>query len=77
MMADYVFPMSDWMERDILETNTEHLSGFLASGMRAVDPLFERRSDYEFWRELGVRCGQEADWPWETLRDVYDYRLSP
>lgn len=77
MMADYVLPMSDWMERDILETNTGHLSGFLASGMRAVNPMFERRSDYEFWRELGMRCGQQDDWPWKTLRDVYDYRLSP
>jgi anaerobic selenocysteine-containing dehydrogenase len=42
-----------------------------------MEPLYERRPDYEFWRGLGVRCGQGEYWEWETVEDVLDYRLSP
>ena len=38
-------------------------------------PLHERRTDYELWRELGLRLGQADYWPWETLEDAYFYRL--
>ena len=25
---------------------------------------YDRRTDFEFWRELGIRLGQEEHWPW-------------
>ncbi|UWG97787.1 molybdopterin-dependent oxidoreductase [Dehalobacter sp. DCM] len=75
-LADYVFPMSDWMERMCLETSIAHLMGLLSGGLNAVEPMYERRSDYDFWRGLAVRCGQEEHWPQKTLEEVYDYRLS-
>jgi anaerobic selenocysteine-containing dehydrogenase len=28
-----------------------------ACGERAVEPLGERRSDYDFWREMAIRMG--------------------
>jgi thiosulfate reductase/polysulfide reductase chain A len=45
------------------------------SGDRAVDPPGEARSDFEFFRELGVRLGQ--NWPWETDEAYYDWQLKP
>jgi len=77
MLADYVFPMADWMERDILEGYMAHLMGGLRGAPKAVPPMYERRSDYDFWRGLAIRCGQEKYWPWETLEEAYDYRLAP
>lgn len=74
-MADYVFPMSDWMERPLMESYGASLMANVACGMNAVEPLYERRSDYDFWRGLGIRCGQEEYWPQETLIENHDYRV--
>jgi thiosulfate reductase/polysulfide reductase chain A len=38
---------------------------------------YEYRNDYEIFRGLGVRLGQEEYWPWKTLDEVCDYRLEP
>lgn len=65
-LADYVLPAACTLER----------SDFPASP-KAVEPLYERRDDYQFWRELGVRLGQEEYWPWGTVEEVCDYRLKP
>lgn len=65
-MADYVLPAACTLER----------SDFPA-GPKALEPLYERRADYQFWRELGIRLGQEKYWPWPTIEDVLDYRLQP
>jgi len=63
-LADYVLPAAGTLER----------SDFPA-GQKALEPLYERRDDYQFWRELGIRLGQEEYWPWPTIEDVLDYRL--
>lgn len=42
-----------------------------------IEGKYERYSDFDFWRGLAVRLGQEKDWPWKTLEECYDYRLSP
>ena len=76
-LADYVFPMSDWMERPIAETYDASLVSMLPCGMNAVEPLYERRSDYDFYRALGVACGQGEFWPDETLMDNLNHRVSP
>ena len=65
-LADYVFPAASTLER----------SDFPAYP-RAMEPLYERRDDYQFWRELGIRLGQEKFWPWKTTDDMCNYRLSP
>ncbi|MFC2067799.1 molybdopterin-dependent oxidoreductase [Chloroflexota bacterium] len=65
-LADYVLPAAGTLER----------SDFPASP-KAIDPLYERLDDYQFWRKLGVRLDQEEHWPWETIEDVCDYRLQP
>ena len=32
-----------------------------------VAAAIDRRTDFDFWRGLGIRLGQEEHWPWETL----------
>lgn len=72
-LADFVFPICSTVETTEMWTT----GGFCVACPRGIAPLFERRNTYEFWRGLGIRLGQEAHWPWETVDDVWDYRLAP
>jgi thiosulfate reductase/polysulfide reductase chain A len=65
-LADYVLPAACTLER----------SDFPAYP-KALDPLYERREDYQFWRELAIRLGQAEHWPWKTSEEVCDYRYEP
>src|SRR5208283_195476 len=46
-------------------------------GDRAVDPMYERRVNFDFWRGLAVRMGQERDWPWKTFQESLEDMLAP
>ena len=72
-LADYVFPAASTVETSELWLTT----GFCMACPQGVEPLFERRNSYDFYRGLGIRLGQEKDWPWETIEDVYDHCLEP
>jgi len=72
-LADFVLPAACTVERDDLIV---HGTSCIALP-RALAPLAERRSDYELWMELGRRLGQAEQWPWDTARDVCNYRLAP
>jgi anaerobic selenocysteine-containing dehydrogenase len=76
MLADYVLPCADWLERPTL-TNTYGCSDFVICSERAVPPLYERRTDYEFWKGLGDRLAQSEFWPWQTLEEAKYYRIYP
>ena len=72
-LADYVFPASSTVEQPEL-----WLSGsFCLACPPALDPLFERRNSYDFYRGLGLRLGQAEHWPWENMEAVYDHCLEP
>jgi thiosulfate reductase / polysulfide reductase chain A len=72
-LADYVFPICS-----TVETTELWLTGaFCVACPRGIEPLFERRNTYDFWRGLAVRLGQSEHWPWKTVDEVWDYRLSP
>lgn len=79
-LADYVFPAASWLERPFL-WNCHNTTPVITAGEQALPNTipgeYDRRTDYHFWRGLGLRLGQEADWPWETLEEYYDYRLKP
>lgn len=72
-LADYVFPAASTVER----TELWLMPGFCMACPKGIGPLHERRDDYQFWRGLAVRLGQARHWPWETVEDVWDYRLAP
>lgn len=65
-LADYVLPAACTLERCDFPNFPQ-----------AMDPLYQRRDDYQFWRELGIRLGQAEHWPWETMEQVCDYRFAP
>ncbi|MFH0728695.1 MAG: molybdopterin-dependent oxidoreductase [Pseudomonadota bacterium] len=76
MLADYVLPMAGSLEKSMVQTNggTANLA---YGGPGAIKPLFERRTGFDFWRGLGLRCGQEDYWPWPTLEAALDSQFSP
>ena len=72
-MADFVLPAASTVERDDLQ-----LSGTSCLALpRGLEPLYERRGDYDLWMELGRRLGQAEQWPWDDARSVCDHRLRP
>jgi thiosulfate reductase/polysulfide reductase chain A len=77
MLADFVFPITNWLEHPQMYTQTFQGSGNAAAiGQRVVQPLYERRTDYEFYRGLGLRLGQEKYWR-QSLEEEWDYCLEP
>ena len=73
-LSDYVLPAADWMERPCFSTMEDVFSNAFV-GDRGVPPEQDRRMDYDFWRGLGLRCGQEDKWPWEKYEDLCNYRV--
>ncbi|MDO8491773.1 MAG: molybdopterin dinucleotide binding domain-containing protein [Dehalococcoidia bacterium] len=74
-LADYVLPSADWMERPHVKTMWNLIDHY-SLGEQCVQPLFERRDDYQLWRDLGNRLGQQGYWP-DTLEQMYDKFLEP
>lgn len=76
MLADYVLPITGGFEQPVVQMNGG-VANILYGGAAAIDPLYERRTDFEFWMELGKRCGQEDHWPWNSLQGAMDDILYP
>ncbi len=77
VLADYVLPIASWLERPAIYNYVGfqlRIAGS-AAALPAVTGEYDRRSDFDFWRGLGVRLGQAQHWPWETLEESYDERL--
>jgi len=79
-LADYVLPAASWLERDFL-FNYHNTTPVMKAGEAALPTVmpgeYDRRTDFDFWRGLGIRLGQEEHWAWETVEEYYDYRLEP
>ncbi len=73
-LADYVFPATSWMERDLC-TNMMDFCSLLWAGEKAIEPLGERKDIYEFFRGLALSVGQDEYWPWANTEEVSNYRL--
>ncbi len=77
MLADYVFPVANWLEMPVMYTQTYQGHGNKASmGERVVEPLYERKPDFYFYQGLGLRLGQKKYWK-KTLEKEWDYCLKP
>jgi thiosulfate reductase / polysulfide reductase chain A len=80
VISDYVLPAACWMERPDMG-NFASVGGYplVQVGEAAVPARvpgeYERLNDYEFWRELGMRLGQQDHWPWKTFEDVWEHRI--
>ncbi|MFH1327862.1 MAG: molybdopterin dinucleotide binding domain-containing protein [Candidatus Bathyarchaeota archaeon] len=74
LLADYVLPVTDWASKP--EMGHLEWSDFCPSGVR-IFPKGALLDDYDIFRELGIRLGQKAYWPWKSLEEVYDWLLEP
>ncbi|MEM3697206.1 MAG: molybdopterin-dependent oxidoreductase [Candidatus Bathyarchaeia archaeon] len=76
MLADYVLPAASWLERPVL-WNFDDYAPYTIFGEAALPSCvpgeYDRRNEYEFWRELGLRLGQREYWPWKNLEECYDW----
>lgn len=76
-LADYVLPATDALERaNILGSAMWGFGNVYSAVAAAVQRSYERRDDYDLWRELGDRLGQEGYWP-DTLEGWFDTLLRP
>ncbi|HUJ68668.1 MAG TPA: molybdopterin-dependent oxidoreductase [Syntrophorhabdales bacterium] len=76
LLADYVLPIASKLEKPVCHTH-EDFDPTFACGERAVQPLGERKPDYDFFRGLAARLGFGDYFPWETEEDLADFRLAP
>jgi len=59
----------------------ERTSAGMGVGEATLSPVkegeYDRRTEYDFWRGLGVRLGQEEFWPWKDIEEAHNYEVSP
>ncbi len=75
MIADYVLPAAGAIERPVLQVHGG-VANMGYGGPAAVEPYYERRTDYDVFRGLGMRLGQGDAWPEETLADAFAAQLA-
>ena len=80
-ISDYALPAASWLERPDMGNFASVGAYPLVQVGEAALPAsvpgeYERLNDYEFWRELGLRLGQQEHWPWESFEAVWEYRLA-
>lgn len=79
-LADYVLPVTSWLERPYLGAGIGTMDTILGGDKALpsrIEGKYDRKTDYEILRGLGMRLGQEAYWPWEDLEQVFDHMLEP
>ena len=75
MLADYVLPGDVFSERNHI-ADSWSWSTRLSLSQKSVEPAEGISSSYEFWKDLAKRFDFGNRFPWETIEDVLDYRLS-
>lgn len=80
-LADYVLAAAHWLERPFLYSQGGAIDAPLRGGEQALPNVmpgeYDHRTDFDVYREISVRLGLGEYWPWKTLEESYDYRLSP
>lgn len=75
MLADYVLPGDVFSERNHV-ADSWSWGTRLTLSQKAVEAPEQATSTYQFWHDLAYRFGFEEHFPWDTLDDVLDHRLS-
>jgi anaerobic selenocysteine-containing dehydrogenase len=73
-MSDFIMPAAVWGEKYDLHNHWDW-HNFMIGGDKAVEPLGEAKDEYHFWRELGIRMGQEQYWQPKTQKEWFEWRL--
>jgi len=74
-LADYILPSDSWLERPGLLDGYGWTSIFRTS-QQVVPPPQECRSSYDLWKGLADRMGLGEEFPWQSLQELYDYRVA-
>lgn len=75
-IADYVLPSAGAVERATFQAHGG-VANFAYGGPAACAPYYERKVDYDVFRGLGMRLGQQDVWPQETFEEACAYTLAP
>ncbi|MEM7070110.1 MAG: molybdopterin-dependent oxidoreductase, partial [Pseudomonadota bacterium] len=75
MLADYVLPGDAFSERNHIADSWGWTTR-LALSQKVVEPPEEASSTFSFWKDLAERFGFGNHFPWKTLEELLDYRLS-
>jgi anaerobic selenocysteine-containing dehydrogenase len=76
-LAHYVFPGCTHLEKNGLaySYNVCHGMPYLMLRKKAIEPLYETRSEFRFWKELANKMGMGEVFPWQTDEEVVDLEL--
>lgn len=78
-LADYLLPAAHWLEKPYFSVGGGFMgwSGdYVEANAATIAPEHEHRSDYDLFRDLGRRCGQEDWWP-DSAEAFYNRMLEP
>lgn len=78
-LCDYVLPAAHWLEKPYFSLGagyTAPAGDYVEAAQATIAPEHGHRDDYEFWRDLGPRCGQAAYWPADA-KAFYQTLLNP
>ncbi len=78
-LADYVLPAAHWLEKPFFSAGVGYLGiagDYVEAAPAPIPAEYEHRSDYELWRDLGRRLGQEDQWP-DTAEEFWDSLVTP
>ena len=75
MLADYILPGDVFTERNHVADGWSWGSRLTLS-QKVVEPPEQASSTFQFWTDLGRRMGLAEYFPWDTIEDMLDYRLS-
>ncbi|MFC2003174.1 molybdopterin-dependent oxidoreductase [Chloroflexota bacterium] len=81
-LADLVLPACTFLERDEViryrAGSTPRVDGvYYQLQRKAVEPLGESKSNYDFVSDLAKRMGYQEEWPWQTVEEWIDHQLKP
>ncbi len=71
-LADIILPAAHWIERDMIDG--ELTGRYFSALQKAIEPLYDRKPDVWFIRELGRRIAPDW-WPWKTDEELFDWQL--
>ena len=74
--ADVVLPEATYLERYDDLWACGHKTPYIALREPAIEPLYQTKPGWWMARELGLRLGLEAFFPWQTAEEYLNQRLS-
>ena len=75
MLADYVLPGDVFTERNHV-ADSWSWGNRLTLSQKVVEPPQQASSTFQFWTDLARRMGFAEYFPWNSIEEILDHRLS-